>query len=93
MSQVEVQIIPQPKNTLQLQNGEAVACLSNESHEPDEIPIIDVAGMFSENLEDRKAVAEKIREACHRIGFFYVINHVSLLLNLNTSFVQDLTEA
>jgi non-haem dioxygenase in morphine synthesis N-terminal len=62
--------------TIKLQNGQVFRVESNESVEAEVIPIIDVSGMFSEKLEDRKAVAEKIREACHRIGFFYVVNHV-----------------
>jgi hypothetical protein len=62
--------------SLHLQNGQVLHVKSNESVDSGEIPIIDVAGIYSENIEDRKAVAEKVREACHRIGFFYVINHV-----------------
>lgn len=61
---------------LRLQNGQVLQVKSNESVESEEIPIIDVAGIYSDNIEDRRAVAEKVREACHRIGFFYVINHV-----------------
>lgn len=71
MTQTSVQ-----PSTLRLQNGQVLEIQSNTSIEADEIPIIDVAGIFSDQLEDRQAVAEKIREACHRIGFFYVINHV-----------------
>lgn len=67
---------PTPLSTLRLQNGQVLQIKSNTSIESDEIPIIDVAGIYSDRLEDRQAVAEKIREACHRIGFFYVINHV-----------------
>lgn len=83
MSQVQVQEMMQPVDTLQLQNGQFVPCVSNLSTEAEEIPIIDVSRMFSERLEDRQAVAELIREACHRIGFFYVINHVSFFQRLN----------
>ncbi|KAI1612685.1 putative 1-aminocyclopropane-1-carboxylate oxidase [Exophiala viscosa] len=39
------------------------------------IPVIDVAGVYSENIRDRKAVAEKIRDACTRVGFFYIEGH------------------
>lgn len=39
------------------------------------IPIIDVSRMYSDNIEDRKAVAEEVREASENIGFFYMVNH------------------
>ncbi|KAI9737026.1 MAG: hypothetical protein M1834_000615 [Cirrosporium novae-zelandiae] len=41
----------------------------------DSIPIINVGGIFSENIEDRKAVAAQLRDACTRVGFFYIENH------------------
>lgn len=39
------------------------------------IPVINVAGIFSEKLGDRQAVATQIRDACTRVGFFYVEGH------------------
>jgi hypothetical protein len=60
---------------LTLGNGKKIFFHSDESIEVDEIPVIDIGGIFSDKIEDRKAVAERIREACHRIGFFYIINH------------------
>jgi isopenicillin N synthase-like dioxygenase len=39
------------------------------------IPIIDLAGSFSPDLADRKAVAWEIHKACRDIGFFYIENH------------------
>jgi hypothetical protein len=79
MSQVTTQTETSPANPLviKLQNGQTLQVESNEAIDADEIPIIDVAGIYSDKLEDRQAVAEKVREAAHRIGFFYVINHVS----------------
>ena len=65
--------------TLTLNNGLELTVQSNDPIDADEIPVIDISGIYSENLEDRKAVAEKIREAAHRIGFFYIIGHVSIL--------------
>lgn len=41
----------------------------------DSIPIVDVSGLFSSNLEDRKKVAAQIGEACRTVGFFYAQNH------------------
>jgi len=64
--------------TATLKTGRVIHFKSNTSIEADEIPVIDVSGIYSENFEDRKAVADKIREACRRIGFFYAINHVSI---------------
>ncbi|KAG0650736.1 2-oxoglutarate-Fe(II) type oxidoreductase hxnY, partial [Hyphodiscus hymeniophilus] len=61
--------------TIELQNGQTLKVNSNESIEADEIPIIDVSKIYSDKLEDRQEVAEQIREAAHRIGFFYVVNH------------------
>jgi isopenicillin N synthase-like dioxygenase len=40
-----------------------------------EIPIIDLAGAFSDNLDERRKVAQEIYVACSQIGFFYVKNH------------------
>lgn len=41
----------------------------------EEIPVIDLTGSFSSDLEDRKKVAWNIHKACRETGFFYVINH------------------
>lgn len=65
----------QPALTLTLQNGQDIRFHSDTSIEADEIPVIDIAGIFSDDIADRKAVAEEIREAAHRIGFFYIVNH------------------
>ncbi|KAF1964783.1 Clavaminate synthase-like protein [Bimuria novae-zelandiae CBS 107.79] len=39
------------------------------------IPVIDVSGIFSPDLEDRKKVATQIGKACREVGFFYAQNH------------------
>src|ERR1700761_2578880 len=39
------------------------------------IPVIDLAGSYSANIADRKAVAWEIHKACRDTGFFYVKNH------------------
>jgi isopenicillin N synthase-like dioxygenase len=69
-----VEVDPAPLN-LTLGNGQKIYFHSDESIGADEIPVIDIGGIFSDDIEDRKVVAEKIREACHRIGFFYIVNH------------------
>lgn len=42
---------------------------------PSEVPLIDVSGIFSESLEDRQAVAQKVRDAATNNGFMYIQNH------------------
>ena len=42
---------------------------------PDKLPIIDIGGLSSSDLADRKAVAEKLNAACRDKGFFYIVNH------------------
>jgi len=39
------------------------------------IPVIDVAGLYSETLEDRLAVARQIETAARHVGFFYIRGH------------------
>jgi isopenicillin N synthase-like dioxygenase len=39
------------------------------------LPIIDIGGLSSNSLTDRKAVAAHLRAACLDNGFFYVVNH------------------
>lgn len=63
-----------------LQNGQVFQVKSDTGKPLDSLPIIDVSGIYSENFEDRKAVAEQVRTAAHEIGFFYVINHVRVTL-------------
>ena len=41
----------------------------------DEIPVIDLSGIFSPNLDDRKAVAAQVNSAGVNTGFFYIKNH------------------
>lgn len=57
-------------------NGSVYSFKSNTSTTLEKIPVIDASSIWSETLEDRKAVAEEIREASREIGFFYLINHV-----------------
>src|SRR5258708_9115800 len=39
------------------------------------LPIIDIGGLSSGSVIDRKAVAERLRAACLDNGFFYIVNH------------------
>jgi isopenicillin N synthase-like dioxygenase len=40
-----------------------------------ELPIIDVSGLTSAELSERRSVAAKLGNACRETGFFYVANH------------------
>ena len=40
-----------------------------------QLPVIDLSGLRSPHLSDRKAVAAEIRSASHQVGFFYITNH------------------
>ncbi|KAI0007389.1 Clavaminate synthase-like protein [Xylariaceae sp. FL0662B] len=42
---------------------------------PDEIPVLDLALMFSSEISDHKQVAFRIRSAAVNNGFFYIKNH------------------
>jgi isopenicillin N synthase-like dioxygenase len=39
------------------------------------IPIIDIEGLFSNDLIERKRVANAMGNACRNVGFFYIVNH------------------
>lgn len=80
MSATSIEV--EPVRTLRLANGVSYEYISNTAADLDEIPIIDVSRIYSEDIEDRKAVAREIREAAHDIGFFYVINHASIPTNI-----------
>lgn len=41
----------------------------------EEIPIIDLTPLYSEDLKERKVLAGEIRKAAVNNGFFYVKNH------------------
>ncbi|KAF2767236.1 putative isopenicillin N synthetase [Teratosphaeria nubilosa] len=74
MSTTTVQL-EQSKATIRLPSGQTVAIKSEASIEVDEIPIIDVSGIRSDDLAVKQKIAEQVREASHRIGFFYAQHH------------------
>lgn len=68
---------PQPAlRTIKLPSGQTVTPRSELAIESDEIPIIDVSCVWTHDLEAKKTVAEQVREASCRIGFFYAKGHV-----------------
>ncbi|KAL4862479.1 hypothetical protein BDV12DRAFT_207186 [Aspergillus spectabilis] len=75
MSQTTTIEVPEAPRTVTLMNGSTFSFTSNVSTTLEKIPVIDAARIWSESVEDLKAVAEEIREASRNIGFFYLINH------------------
>ncbi|KAI1625624.1 hypothetical protein EDD37DRAFT_625178 [Exophiala viscosa] len=41
----------------------------------EEIPVIDVGNIYSENLEERRQKAEEVANVCKTVGFMYIKNH------------------
>lgn len=77
---------PQPdQRTITLHNGQIITFHSDMSANLETIPIIDATRIWSDDLQDREAVAEELREASRNIGFFYLTNHVA---NLSPSLFQ-----
>ena len=46
-------------------------------HAATEIPVIDLADSYSDDIEKRKKVAWEIHKACVDTGFFYIKNHTA----------------
>jgi isopenicillin N synthase-like dioxygenase len=41
----------------------------------DSVPIVDFSGMLQGSASEKSRVAEALRDACMRVGFFYLVNH------------------
>ena len=54
---------------------EALKAAAKVDRNFDSVPIVDFAGMLSADHEDKLRVAANIRDACARVGFFYLTNH------------------
>jgi isopenicillin N synthase-like dioxygenase len=39
-----------------------------------ELPVIDLEPSYSDDVDERMRVAQQVREACTRVGFFYIKN-------------------
>lgn len=55
---------------------------------PGSVPVIDIAGLRSGAIEERRAVAREIDRACRTIGFFYIRNH-----GVDEALIQELVAA
>ena len=53
------------------------------------IPVIDISGLFSPDLADRKAVATLLKRACEDKGFFYIAHHGICTVLQQTVFEQS----
>ena len=51
--------------------------------------VIDFTDMRLGDAEQRKAVGEKVRNACTKVGFFYVKNHGFSSSTTNEAFTQS----
>ncbi|KAI3805726.1 hypothetical protein L1987_21611 [Smallanthus sonchifolius] len=49
--------------------------ISSNSNQPDNIPVIDLANLYSHDLTLRKTTMDLISDACRHWGFFQLINH------------------
>lgn len=64
--------------TFKLPSGQTITPVSEKAIDSDEIPVIDIGCIWTDDLRAKKAVAEQVREASCRIGFFYAKGHVWL---------------
>ena len=39
------------------------------------IPLVDISRIFSDSVEDRRAVAQEISSVCQKVGFLYIKGH------------------
>ena len=56
-------------------NGGGTGVLGAKRLAFEDIPVIDIDGLFSDKPADRQRVADVVGEACRNVGFFYIKNH------------------
>jgi isopenicillin N synthase-like dioxygenase len=54
----------------------------------DQLPIVDLSDMYHEDIEKRRAVAERICDACINFGFFYASNNGVSELDISKVFSE-----
>lgn len=52
------------------------------------IPVIDISKLYSADLADRKAVAEKLGDAARNVGFLYIAGH-----NIDADLIENVRKA
>ncbi|KAF8158443.1 hypothetical protein B0H34DRAFT_782930 [Crassisporium funariophilum] len=52
-----------------------VATADHMNLEFEQVPVIDLTNVISKDSMERKKLADEVRDACMRVGFFYVTNH------------------
>jgi len=53
-----------------------------------EVPVIDVGAMRGADARARRRLAQEVYDACHDLGFFYIVNH-----GVPTSAIEDIFDA
>lgn len=53
------------------------------------LPLISIAGLLSENVEERRKTAAELGRACREVGFFYAIDHGIPRQVIDTAFAES----
>jgi isopenicillin N synthase-like dioxygenase len=56
---------------------------------PATLPVIDLEPWFAGDPQQRLELCQRVRQLCHEIGFFYVINH-GIPTGISDSYLQTL---
>jgi isopenicillin N synthase-like dioxygenase len=76
LNQPATPLVQSFKNGILMQDHSAASPLLTARHLTfDDIPVIDFAGMLSEDAQARAQVVEAVRRASETVGFFYIRNH------------------
>lgn len=54
-----------------------------------QLPLISIAGLRSENVEERRKTAAELGRACREVGFFYAIDHGIPRQVIDTAFAES----
>ena len=56
---------------------------------PATLPVIDLEPWFAGNPQQRLELCQRVRQVCHEVGFFYLINH-GIPASISDSYLQTL---